>query len=70
MKVYYHKDFPEMEAQISYEWHKDYRDDNYTLINTRLGGRRVICRIKDSEIENNPFWILKYEHHLDYEKKG
>lgn len=58
MKVYTHKNHPELEAQIQHVWHKNYRDDNYTLVFNR---EVIIVNVKDTEIEDNPFWVLTYD---------
>lgn len=58
MKEYTHKDIPELQAQIQYLWHKEHRDDNFTLLHNR---RVILTNVKDSEIENSRTWILTFD---------
>lgn len=67
MRTYTHKNHPELEAEIQYVWHKDFRDDNYTLMFNR---EVIIVNVKDEEIESNPFWILTYDTEQGGEIKG
>lgn len=71
MKTYRHKDFPELQLQISYEWHKEHRPDNYMLMFNRTP---VLLRIHDSIVEDSqgkvyPCWILTYDSEEEKKKE-
>lgn len=67
MKSYRHKRFPNLTAEIQYEWHREYRNDCYMLLDTDT--RIVIMsHVLNSEIENNPNWELVYDSEEESEE--